>query len=215
MNTFTFYLINIILYLSTNVRGLDVPTKMADKPLMDPKPKLPDVTAEVFLNISIDGRFAGKIIIGLFGKVAPITVDNFIGLCKCNKGIGKLSGKPLCYKGTKIHRIMPNFMIQSGDFTHGNGVGGESIYGGRFKDETFELKHNKRHLVSMANHGPNSNGSQFFINTVKTSWLDNKNVVFGMVLEGFDIVDKLERLGTNSGIPRSEVIISDCGEVVD
>ena len=104
-------------------------------------------------------------------------------------------------------------MIQGGDFTHGNGVGGESIYGGKFDDETFQMKHNKLNLLSMANSGPNTNGSQFFINTVKTSWLDGKNVVFGMVLEGVDFVEKIEAKGTNSGAPRSKVTIVDSGEI--
>lgn len=151
--------------------------------------------------------------LGLFGTVAPKTVENFRALCACDKGTGKLSGKPLCYKGTKIHRIMPSFLIQGGDITHGTGVGGESIYGGHFEDETFEVKHNKKLLLSMANHGPDSNGSQFFINTVKVSWLDKKNVVFGMVLDGEDVIRKLEKLGSYSGKPSKEVIIKGSGEL--
>ena len=107
--------------------------------------------------------------------------------------------------------IVPNFLIQGGDFTHHNGVGGECIWGGKFEDETFELLHNKRYLLAMSNHGPNTNGSQFFINTVKTSWLDGKNVVFGKVVEGQDVVDALEHLGTNSGMTRKTVMIVDSG----
>lgn len=102
-------------------------------------------------------------------------------------------------------------MLQGGDFTHHNGIGGESIYGGKFEDETFEILHNQRYQLSMANHGPNTNGSQFFINTVKTSWLDGKNVVFGRVLEGTNVVDELEHLGTNSGMTRKKVVIVDTG----
>ncbi|KAL7523481.1 hypothetical protein ACHAXR_000200, partial [Thalassiosira sp. AJA248-18] len=143
--------------------------------------------------------------IGLFGKTAPKTVENFRSLCACDKGNGKISGKPLCYKGSSFHRIIPNFMIQGGDITENTGVGGESIYGGYFDDETFEVPHNKMYLISMANKGSNTNGSQFFINTVKTSWLDNKNVVFGVVLEGFELVDDIESNGTNGGQPLVDV----------
>jgi len=152
-------------------------------------------------------------VIGLFGTVVPRTVENFRSLCNCNKGLGKLSRKPLCYRGTKIHRVVPNLLIQGGDFSHGNGKGGESIWGGKFEDESFDVPHNKRYLVSMANSGPNSNGSQFFINTVKTSWLDEANVVFGMVLEGTAVVDEIEKLGSNSGTPRGSVVIRDSGEI--
>mmetsp|Transcript_11990 Transcript_11990/g.25381 ORF Transcript_11990/g.25381 Transcript_11990/m.25381 type:complete len:236 (+) Transcript_11990:79-786(+) len=193
--------------------GWPVPTKKAEKPKMDPKPEMPEVTHKVYFDIEIEGdkSQSGRIVLGLFGTVAPKTVENFRGLCACNKGVGKLSGKPLCYKGSRIHRILPNFIIQGGDITHGNGTGGESIYGGHFEDETFEVKHNKKLLLSMANHGPNSNGSQFFINTAKVSWLDKKNVVFGMVLEGDDVIKTLDTLGSYSGKPTAEVIIKDSG----
>jgi len=175
--------------------------------------EMPEVTHKVYFDIEIEGdkSQSGRIVLGLFGTVAPKTVENFRGLCACNKGVGKLSGKPLCYKGSRIHRILPNFIIQGGDITHGNGTGGESIYGGHFEDETFEVKHNKKLLLSMANHGPNSNGSQFFINTAKVSWLDKKNVVFGMVLEGDDVIKALDTLGSYSGKPTAEVIIKDSG----
>jgi len=106
-------------------------------------------------------------------------------------------------------------MIQGGDFTHQNGVGGESIYGGKFDDESFEILHNKLHLVSMANAGPDTNGSQFFINTVKTSWLDGQHVVFGMIWEGKDLINKLETLGTNSGKTRKKVIITNSGVLLE
>lgn len=192
-------------------QGIEVPMKMAERPLMDPKPTMPKITDTVYLDISVDGKPLGRILIGLFGEVVPKTVENFKRLCACNAGKGKYSGVDLCYKGTAIHRIIPNFMIQGGDFTHQNGVGGESIYGGKFEDESFEILHNKKYLVSMANAGPNTNGSQFFINTVKTSWLDGKHVVFGTVLEGMGIVDELEHLGTNSGVTRKAVVIADSG----
>ena len=201
--------------ISHALGGDDVPTKKADRPKMDPKPTMPEVTHRVYLEIDIedDEENSGRVVLGLFGKVAPKTAENFRALCACNKGKGEISGKPLCYKGTKFHRIIPNFMIQGGDTTHGNGQGGESIYGGKFADETFEVKHNKPLLLSMANHGPNSNGSQFFINTVKTSWLDRENVVFGMVLLGQDIVKAVEEYGTNIGEPTGIITISDSGEL--
>eukprot|EP00567_Pseudictyota_dubia_P007347 CAMPEP_0197434922 /NCGR_PEP_ID=MMETSP1175-20131217/2576_1 /TAXON_ID=1003142 /ORGANISM="Triceratium dubium, Strain CCMP147" /LENGTH=226 /DNA_ID=CAMNT_0042963797 /DNA_START=166 /DNA_END=846 /DNA_ORIENTATION=+ len=203
--------------LSTPVIGVgdDVPMKKADRPKMDPKPKMPKVTHRVYLDIDIEGNKeeSGRVVLGLFGEVAPKTAENFRALCACDKGKGKLSKKPLCYKGTKFHRIIPNFMIQGGDFTHGNGVGGESIYGGNFNDESFEVKHNKKFLLSMANTGPDSNGSQFFINTVKTSWLDKLNVAFGMVLDGEEVVKAIEHQGTNGGSPRAVVTITDSGEL--
>lgn len=193
--------------------GDDVPTKKADRPLMSPKPSMPKVTHKVYLDIDIEGADEGRIVLGLFGEVAPKTSENFRALCVCDSGDGKLSGEPLCYKGTRFHRAIPNFMVQGGDFTHGNGVGGESIYGGKFEDETFEVKLNKRFLLSMANHGPNSNGSQFFINTVKTSWLDKTHVTFGMVLEGEDVVKKIERQGTYGGETRRTITVKDSGEL--
>jgi peptidylprolyl isomerase len=123
------------------------------------------------------------------------------------------NGKPLHYKGSKFHRVIPNFMLQGGDFTHGNGMGGESIYGSRFDDENFKLKHSEPYLLSMANAGANTNGSQFFITTVVTSWLDGKHVVFGKVLDGVDIVKAIEALGSGSGKTSAEVTIVDSGEL--
>jgi len=170
------------------------------------------VTNKVFFDMEIDGQAAGKITFGLFGETTPRTAENFRALCTGEKGNGQ-SGKPLHYKGSKFHRVIPEFMLQGGDFTHGTGTGGESIYGGKFDDENSKIKHSTPGLLSMANAGPNTQGSQFFITTVSTPWLDGKHVVYGKVLEGMDIVKKIESLGSRSGKPSSEVRIADSGEI--
>jgi peptidylprolyl isomerase len=167
---------------------------------------------KVFFDIAIKGQSAGRIVFELFADVVPITAENFRALCTGEKGKGK-SGKPLHFKGSIFHRVIPEFMLQGGDFTNGNGTGGESIYGEKFADENFTLKHTAPGLLSMANAGKNTNGSQFFITTVKTSWLDGKHVVFGKVIEGMDLVQTIEGYGSQSGKTSATVSIADCGQL--
>lgn len=164
-------------------------------------------TKNCFFDISIDGVDSGRIIFKLYDDKVPKTAANFRALCTGEKGFG--------YKGSPFHRIIPQFMCQGGDFTNQNGTGGKSIYGDKFKDENFFVKHTKKGLLSMANAGPNTNGSQFFITTVPCSWLDGKHTVFGEVAdeESYKVVAAMEKLGSESGKPKQKVVISNCGVV--
>ncbi|XVF71889.1 hypothetical protein PTKIN_Ptkin12aG0076600 [Pterospermum kingtungense] len=166
----------------------------------------------VLLDVSIGGDPAERIVIELFADVVPKTAENFRALCTGEKGIGKSTGKTLHYKGSFFHRIMKGFMAQGGDFSKGNGTGGESIYGGKFADENFKLAHDGPGVLSMANSGPNTNGSQFFITFKSQPHLDGKHVVFGKVIKGTDVLKKIELVGTGKGEPTQPVKILDCGE---
>ncbi|KAF2201408.1 peptidyl-prolyl cis-trans isomerase 1 [Delitschia confertaspora ATCC 74209] len=169
--------------------------------------------SRVFFDISIGGAPAGRIAFELYNDIVPKTAENFRALCTGEKGVGN-AGKPLHYKGSMFHRVIKSFMIQGGDFTMGNGTGGESIYGEKFEDENFEKIHDKPFLLSMANAGPGTNGSQFFITTVPTPHLDKKHVVFGEVINGKSIVRQIENLTTASGDkPFKDAVIVDCGEL--
>jgi cyclophilin family peptidyl-prolyl cis-trans isomerase len=161
--------------------------------------------SNVYFDITINDQPAGRIVFKLYDEDVPKTAKNFRELATGEHGFG--------YAGSSFHRIIPQFMLQGGDFTRGNGTGGKSIYGEKFEDENFTHKHTRPYLLSMANAGPNTNGSQFFITTVVTSWLDNKHVVFGEVVEGTELVDKIEALGSQSGAPKGKVTIAASGTV--
>lgn len=166
-----------------------------------------------FFDISMGGEPVGRIVFELFAKACPKTTENFSALCTGDRGVGPSTKKPLHYKGCPFHRIIRGFMIQGGDFSNRNGTGGESIYGEKFEDENFKLKHNKAGLLSMANSGPNTNGSQFFITTVPTPHLDGKHVVFGKVIKGMNVVRELEDTEVDDSQPVKPCIIEECGEL--
>jgi peptidylprolyl isomerase len=167
---------------------------------------------KVFFDVTIGGAPAGRIVMELYADTVPRTAENFRALCTGEKGVGK-QGKPLHFKGSAFHRVIPDFMCQGGDFTKGNGTGGESIYGEKFADEKFARKHTGPGVLSMANAGPNTNGSQFFICTVACPWLDGKHVVFGQVVDGMDVVKAIEKVGSRSGTTSKPVVIADCGQL--
>ncbi|MFE6766040.1 peptidylprolyl isomerase [Streptomyces sp. NPDC057689] len=163
------------------------------------------MTSQVFFDITINDEPAGRIVFNLFDDIVPKTAENFRQLATGQNSYG--------YKGSSFHRVIPEFMLQGGDFTRGDGTGGKSIYGEKFADENFQLKHTKPGLLSMANAGPNSNGSQFFITTIVTSWLDGKHVVFGEVADedSMVLVKRIESLGSQSGRTKAKVTIADSG----
>ncbi|MFO0799651.1 MAG: peptidylprolyl isomerase [Gemmataceae bacterium] len=200
----------------SSTEGGQPPAPKRDTPVADdykPHHAVNPKNPVVFFDITIGDKAAGRIEMELFADTCPKTAENFLQLCV---GTKNAAGKALAYKGSSFHRVIPDFMCQGGDFTTGDGRGGESIYGGRFDDETFKGKAGKHFgpgTLSMANAGPNTNGSQFFICTAATPHLDGRHVVFGQVVKGYDVIKKIEAVGSPSGRTSAKVTISDCGKV--
>jgi len=171
----------------------------------EPPAKKKRQNPKCYIDISINDQYTGRIVVELRADVVPMTAENFRCLCTHEKGFG--------FRKSSFHRIIPGFMCQGGDFMKHDGTGGKSIYGKKFEDENFVLKHTGTGILSMANSGPNTNGSQFFLCTEKTDWLDGKHVVFGSVVQGLDVVRKMEGVGSESGKTKKKVVIEDCGEL--
>jgi len=198
-----------IAYFATNLGGsTEEGTSFSQNDV--PVPPSAEITSRAYFDVTINGKDAGRIVLGLHGNVVPKTVQNFEKLCQ-GTSVSPMTGERLAYQGSTFHRIIPNFMIQGGDFTHHNGTGGTSIYGPKFSDENFTLKHTGPGILSMANAGPNTNGSQFFICTAKTPHLDGRHVVFGVVEDGWEVVKKIESFGSRSGSPAARITIQRCG----